>query len=83
MTTSRTSHLVSKNWSRRNEPALPCDAGGPLQGRFCGPLLGVPTMKPLALMERLVKLVTPRGGVTLDPYCGSGTTLRRSPACRS
>jgi DNA modification methylase len=33
-----------------------------------------PTMKPLALMTWLVKLVTPKGGTVLDPYCGSGTT---------
>lgn len=32
------------------------------------------TVKPLALMEWLVKLVCPKGGVVLDPYCGSGTT---------
>ena len=35
-----------------------------------------PTVKPIALMEWLVKLVTPqRGGVVLDPFAGSGTTL--------
>jgi len=34
-----------------------------------------PTVKPLALMKWLVKLVTPPGGVVLDPFCGSGTTL--------
>lgn len=34
-----------------------------------------PTRKPLELMKWLVRLVTPPGGVVLDPYCGSGTTL--------
>ena len=34
-----------------------------------------PTKKPLALMEWLVKLVCPKGGTVLDPYCGSGATL--------
>lgn len=34
-----------------------------------------PTVKPIALMEYLVKLITPKGGVVLDPYAGSGTTL--------
>jgi DNA modification methylase len=34
-----------------------------------------PTKKPLKLMQWLVKLVTPEGGIVLDPYCGSGTTL--------
>ena len=38
-----------------------------------------PTVKPIALMEYLVKLVTPPGGIVLDPYMGSGTT---GVACR-
>jgi len=33
-----------------------------------------PTVKPTALMEWLVKLVTPQGGVVLDPFMGSGST---------
>ncbi|QZD96942.1 DNA methylase [Mycobacterium phage Thresher] len=33
------------------------------------------TVKPLALMRWLVKLVTPPGGVVLDPFAGSGTTV--------
>jgi DNA modification methylase len=33
-----------------------------------------PTVKPVALMEWLVKLVSPKGATVLDPYCGSGTT---------
>jgi hypothetical protein len=33
-----------------------------------------PTVKPLALMRWLVTLVTPPGGVVLDPFAGSGTT---------
>lgn len=34
-----------------------------------------PTVKPLALMRWLVRLVTPPGGLVLDPFKGSGTTL--------
>ena len=34
-----------------------------------------PTVKPTELMKWLVKLVTPEGGVVLDPFAGSGTTL--------
>lgn len=34
-----------------------------------------PTVKPLLLMRWLAKLVTPPGGVILDPFAGSGTTL--------
>lgn len=32
------------------------------------------TVKPLALMRWLVRLVTPPGGTVLDPFAGSGTT---------
>jgi len=39
-----------------------------------------PTTKPLALMRWLVKLVTPPGGVILDPFCGTGTTLQAAGA---
>jgi site-specific DNA-methyltransferase (adenine-specific) len=34
-----------------------------------------PTVKPIKLMEYLVKMITPPGGVVLDPFAGSGTTL--------
>lgn len=34
------------------------------------------TVKPLALMRWLVRLVTPPGGIVLDPFAGSGTTLQ-------
>lgn len=33
-----------------------------------------PTVKPLELMRWLVRLVTPAGGVVIDPFAGSGTT---------
>lgn len=33
-----------------------------------------PTVKPVELMRWLVRLVTPHGGVVLDPFMGSGTT---------
>lgn len=33
-----------------------------------------PTVKPLALIQWLIKLVTPPGGVVLDLFAGSGTT---------
>lgn len=34
-----------------------------------------PTVKPTALMQWLVRLVTPPDGTILDPFAGSGTTL--------
>jgi site-specific DNA-methyltransferase (adenine-specific) len=33
-----------------------------------------PTVKPVTLMRYLVRLVTPPGGLVLDPFAGSGTT---------
>ena len=33
-----------------------------------------PTVKPTALMRYLVRLVTPPGGLVLDPFMGSGST---------
>ena len=38
-----------------------------------------PTVKPLDLMQYLVRLVTPKDGICLDPFLGSGTTML---ACR-
>ena len=35
-----------------------------------------PTVKPLALLRYLCRITkTPTGGVVLDPFCGSGSTL--------
>ena len=35
---------------------------------------GHPTIKPIALMRYLVRLVTPPNGIVLDPFGGSGST---------
>ena len=34
-----------------------------------------PTVKPVDLMRYLCRLVTPPGGLVLDPFAGSGSTL--------
>lgn len=39
-----------------------------------GPENTHPTVKPAALMAHLVQMVTPPGGLVLDPFSGSGTT---------
>lgn len=36
---------------------------------------GHPTVKPVDLMRWLCRLIAPAGGVVLDPFAGSGTTL--------
>ncbi len=43
-------------------------------GRTTGAANIHPTVKPTALMEYLIKLVTPPGGTVLDPFTGSGST---------
>ena len=60
-------HATSEKWYTTSE----CEK--------CGePRLKVQhaTVKPLALMEWLVSLIVPPGGVVLDPFAGSGTTLQ-------
>jgi DNA modification methylase len=39
-----------------------------------------PTVKPLDLMQWLCRLVTPKGGLILDPFTGSGSTGRAAVA---
>jgi len=60
------------------------DSGGASRFFYCakatrkerGPGNDHATVKPLALMEYLLTLLsTPNGGVILDPFAGSGTTL--------
>jgi site-specific DNA-methyltransferase (adenine-specific) len=40
-----------------------------------------PTVKPISLMVWLVRMVTPSGGVVLDPFLGSGTTAIAAASC--
>jgi site-specific DNA-methyltransferase (adenine-specific) len=64
--------------ARPQDPARDSDAPGGNNPRNRGAAARVnshPTVKPVALMRWLVRMVTPPGGVVLDPFCGSGTTL--------
>ena len=50
----------------------------PVSARFVSadPVANIhPTVKPIALMRYLVRLITPPDGTVLDPFAGSGTTL--------
>jgi DNA modification methylase len=40
-----------------------------------------PTVKPTDLMRYLINLVTPKGGTTLDPFMGSGSTGKAAIRC--
>ena len=44
-------------------------------GRIPKELVGYPTQKPEALLERIVKATTVTGDVVADFFCGSGTTI--------
>lgn len=67
----------------RSERGYQSNSGGASRFFYCAkaspserrPYNDHPTVKPLALMEWLVRLVTPTGGTVLDPFCGSGSTL--------
>ena len=61
-------------------PAFRYEAKAPADERPSVDGVSHPTVKPLALMRWLVRLVTPYGGVVLDPFAGSGTTLEASVA---
>jgi hypothetical protein len=65
------------------KPTRPRFSGGMDGGGSSIPLKGSPipkvanhhpTVKPVSLMRWLVRLVTPPGGIVLDPFMGSGTT---------
>lgn len=60
---------------------MTAQAAGGLQGRHHGSLGSItmranvhPTVKPTDLMRYLCRLVTPPGGLVLDPFTGSGST---------
>src|SRR4029453_1493195 len=53
----------------------PCEVHGIKRCTICLPkTVTHPTVKPLDLIRWLVRLVTPPGGIVLDPFAGSGTT---------
>jgi DNA modification methylase len=41
-------------------------------------VLGYPTQKPLALLDRIINISSNRGDVVLDPFCGCGTAIHAS-----
>ena len=43
--------------------------------RYRSELLGYPTQKPLALLERIIKASSSGGHTILDPFCGCGTAV--------
>jgi site-specific DNA-methyltransferase (adenine-specific) len=43
-------------------------------GRSKAEIIGYPTQKPEALMERIIKMTSNEGDLVLDPFMGGGTT---------
>lgn len=64
---------VMKNLSRQDKTSKAA-AEEKLQSQNNGEKNTHPTIKPIELMRYLVRLVTPKGGVVLDPFMGSGST---------
>jgi len=60
-------HYAQDEWSRQNMGNTPDAQRTPTKNNH-------PTVKPIKLMQYLVRLITPKGGTVLDPYMGSGTT---------
>ena len=54
-------------WSRQNMGGTPKNNRQKIKNNH-------PTVKPIKLMRYLVRLITPPGGICLDPFIGSGTT---------
>lgn len=46
----------------------------PIIGTASRERVGYPSQKPMSLIRRIVVASSPREGVVLDPFCGSGTT---------
>ncbi len=70
------SDMPTKNWKeqgfRDNETTHLSPRAG--AGRTSANQNHHPTVKPQKLMSYLIKLITPPGGVVLDPFMGSGST---------
>ena len=74
-----------QNWIKHGVGLV--DTTQTLDGKFPSTIMRVPkprgaereeskhlTLKPVLLMEHLIKLFSKKGDVILDPFCGSGTT---------
>lgn len=59
----------ARHYSRRMDEIKRADGKPPSRGRNIHP-----TVKPTDLMAYLCRLVTPPGGIVLDPFAGSGST---------
>ena len=84
--------MASTEWEAFRGTSNGGDTGSAARFFYCAKADGAerrnskhPTIKPVALMRYLVRLVCPAGGVVLDPFAGSGTTIEaaRLEHCRA
>ena len=68
-------------------PAYHADSGSAARFFYCAKASRAeragskhPTVKPVALMRWLARLITPPGGTILDPFAGTGTTAEAALA---
>jgi len=64
-------HYLKENKMGGEKDTMLTGSGNP---RDCRKRNNHPTVKPIKLMQYLVRLVTPKNAVCLDPFMGSGTT---------
>ncbi len=82
---ARTGIFAKKDYSDLNARIKKYDAQGKViedwwaditpVGRIRTEVLGYPTQKPEALLERIVQASSNEGDLVLDPFCGCGTTI--------
>lgn len=68
------SPMTGGELTNRNDGSAGLESPRAGAGRTSGGINKHPTVKPLALMRYLCRLVTPPGGIVLDPFMGSGST---------
>jgi site-specific DNA-methyltransferase (adenine-specific) len=67
-------HLSAGQCTNRQDGSAGLNSPRAGAGRTSGARNNHPTVKPVALMRYLCRLVTPPGGTVLDPFMGSGST---------
>jgi site-specific DNA-methyltransferase (adenine-specific) len=78
-----TSQTTYGQWAPRPARGQASESGSAARFFYCAKATSAergegnnhPTVKPVALMRWLCRLVTPKGGTVLDPFAGSGSTL--------
>jgi site-specific DNA-methyltransferase (adenine-specific) len=65
----------------KGRPPLPTCPPSDVSGWTCTGNRLHPTQKPVEIFKPLIEAYCPAGGLVLDPFCGSGSTLVAAQAC--